>query len=170
MCDLRYQTEQVLLTYIMLQQFAQSNWQANQREDQIKTAGFSIGLAESQPSALITQSYKHNRQHSWQNRYSLQPVTPWMLFGQNVSFLCDTKQLFYDYFPGCLINGAGLYFVVIVAVALSGNVLSQYLMEASKVLTLCLLLGILTFITSRHSTPGRSRENGKWWKTAWRDQ
>lgn len=64
-------------------------------------------------------------------------------------FFSDTKQLFCDYFPESLISGADLCFVVIVAVVLSGNVPSQYLMGASSVVTLCVLPDMQTFITSQ---------------------
>lgn len=82
-----------------------------------------------------------------------------LLFGQTDFFLSDIKQLFNGYFPDSVIGGTAFYIVIIVAVVLSGNVFSQYLMEASKVVTLCLLPGMFTFITARH-TSDESQHDG----------
>lgn len=52
--------------------------------------------------------------------------------------------------------------VVIVVAVLSGNVLFQYLIEASRVVTLCLLPGMCTFITCRQEEEGEKfRRSGE---------
>ena len=147
-----------LLTYIMVQS-VKPNWQANQRKDRIKP--------------LVNRAYRITAfsinhtiiQTQWTTKltYLFSQWCPMNVVWTKCLLFSHTKQLFMVIFQTLL-----FYFVVGV---LSGNVFSQYQMEASKVVTLCWLPSMPIFITVWHQAPGRDKENWKaWWKTALRIQ